>query len=424
MALTVHNAGGGGAFIKAISVITQPTKTSYTAGETLDLTGMVVHALYSDNTEVDITSLITTSPTSGTAIYESTKSITINYTWADENVDYTTQQLVSVTRVLSSLTITAPTKTSYNWNETLDLTGAVATATFNSGATETVTASYSPANGSSFSSVGTKTITATYTENGVTKTATTSVNVTITAVTWAAGTDAQIVDMVAAADAGVISLSDYWAVGDERTIPLTAMAQTVSGLSETHAAQNIVMVLMNAGGKTLTAGGTCNFVVGQKNTLGYSNNTLERGMMNSSNSNTGGWKDCPRRTWCNDIYKNAFPSALLPIFKQFQNVSGVGDGASSGTQTTDDYFALPSEMEIFGSRTYSFTDEASACTQWTYYKTASNRIKYYGSGNADYWWQRSPYSGTSANFCSVSSGGGASAYYASNGIGIAPFCCI
>ena len=424
MALTVHNAGGGGAFIKAISVITQPTKTSYTAGETLDLTGMVVHALYSDNTEVDITSLITTSPTSGTAIYESTKSITINYTWADENVDYTTQQLVSVTRVLSSLTITAPTKTSYNWNETLDLTGAVATATFNSGATETVTASYSPANGSSFSSVGTKTITATYTENGVTKTATTSVNVTITTVTWAAGTDAQIVDMVAAADAGVISLSDYWAVGDERTIPLTAMAQTVSGLSETHAAQNIVMVLMNAGGKTLTAGGTCNFVVGQKNTLGYSNNTLERGMMNSSNSNTGGWKDCPRRTWCNDIYKNAFPSALLPIFKQFQNVSGVGGGASSGTQTTDDYFALPSEMEIFGSRTYSFTDEASACTQWTYYKTASNRIKYYGSGNADYWWQRSPWSGGSGYFCAVSGGGGADCGNASSGFGIAPFCCI
>ena len=415
MAITFNNVGGGGAFIKGLEIVTQPTKVSYNAGETLDLTGIAVNALWSDGNTTDVTASITSSPVNGAVIYEDTKSVTINYTWADEEVSYSTIQLVSVQRTLASLSITTPTKTSYNWNETLDLTGAVATATFNSGATETVTASYSPANGSSFSSVGTKTITATYTENGVTKTATTSVNVTITAVTWAAGTDAQIVDMVAAADAGVISLSDYWAVGDERTIPLTAMAAT--GVGETHAAQNVVYRLDNAGGMQLANGKTCSFIAGQKNLLN------EYGYMNSSNTTAGSWNDSARRAWCNNVYKNAFPSSLLPICKEFITITGGGSGATSGTVTATDLFSLPAEMNIFGSRSYSVQDEANALAQWTTYKTASNRIKY-ANGSAYYWWQRSPYSGANDTFCSVNTNGGADNDDASYARGIAPFCCI
>ena len=43
-------------------------------------------------------------------------------------------------------------------------------------------------------------------------------------VTWAGGTDEEIVLMVAAADAGYIDLTDYWAVGQERTVHLSAMS--------------------------------------------------------------------------------------------------------------------------------------------------------------------------------------------------------
>lgn len=45
----------------SIMIINQPTKTKYQPGETLDITGLTVHALYDDGTEEDITNLITVS---------------------------------------------------------------------------------------------------------------------------------------------------------------------------------------------------------------------------------------------------------------------------------------------------------------------------------------------------------------------------
>ena len=51
-------------------------------------------------------------------------------------------------------------------------------------------------------------------------------------VTWAGGTDEEIVKMVQLADEGKINLSDYWAVGDTRTVQLSAMSAT--GVGESH----------------------------------------------------------------------------------------------------------------------------------------------------------------------------------------------
>ena len=71
--------------------------------------------------------------------------------------------------------------------------------------------------------------------------------------------------MVEAADAGIISLSDYWTVGDVRSIRLSDMSAT--GVGESHAAQTQEFVLMNKGGKTLKSGKTCSFVVGMVRVL-------------------------------------------------------------------------------------------------------------------------------------------------------------
>ena len=221
---------------------------------------------------------------------------------------------------------------------------------------------------------------------------------------WANGTDEQIVQILQWAYDNSIDLSQYWSVGDERVVSLSSMAAT--GVSETHAAQDVTLVLMNRGGKTLSDGATaCQFIVGQKQIFNYSANSLEGGYMNSSDTNTGGWSSSARRTWCNNVYYNAMPSTLQPIFKQFTNTTGVGGGATSGLQTTTDYFALPAEKEIFGTKTYSQSDEAAALTQFTYYATSANRIKYYSTSNAYQWWERSPRSDDSNNFCFVYSGG-------------------
>lgn len=239
-------------------------------------------------------------------------------------------------------------------------------------------------------------------------------------VTWAGGTDEEIVAMIEAADAGKINLADYWTVGDERQVTLSAMSAT--GVGESHVAQTVTFVLMNAGGKTLanaTPSGrtTCSFIVGMKNGL------TEKGYMNASNTNSGGWEACARRTWCNDVFRNAIPSTLRDIFKQHLNVTA--NGSSTTTATSTDYFALPAEKETFGSNTYAKSTAETSLTQFEYYKTEANRFKKQGdAGSASTWWERSPKSSLSSDFCTVDSNG--SAYYlsASTTRLLAPFGCI
>lgn len=408
------NYGGASVYPKTLTVT--GIKTSYTAGQTVDLTGLKATVMYSDDSNEDVSDAVTASPASGTMIYEDTTKITFSWTWPDdEAVVLTSDVAVTVTRVLSSIGVSAPTKTTYYKGDALNLSGAVVTATFNSGRTEVVTSSatFSPANGSILSSFGTQTITATYTENSVSKTASTSVTVTVKTVTWASGTDTEIANMVEAADAGIISLSDYWTVGDVRSISLSAMSAT--GVGESHSAQKAEFVLMNKGGKTLASGTTCSFIVGMKNCLATT------GYMNSSDTNSGGWNSCKRRTWCNSIFYNAIPTALRPIFKQFKNVTA--SGASTSTTTSTDYFALPSEKEVFGSVIYANSTAESSNSQFEWYKTSSNRVKKV-NGSANAWWERSPISGGSGIFCYVISNGSVPTSFASNAYGVSPFGCI
>ena len=239
-------------------------------------------------------------------------------------------------------------------------------------------------------------------------------------VSWADGTDEQIVAMVNAADEGLINLADYWSVGDERQVTLSAMSAT--GVGESHAEQTVTFVLMNVGGKTLanaTPSGrtTCSFIVGMKNGL------AEKGYMNSSNTNSGGWEASARRTWCNDVFRNAIPSTLRDIFKQHLNVTA--NGSSSTTATSTDYFALPAEKEVFGSVTHANSTAEASLTQFEYYKTSANRIKKTGdSGSAYNWWERSTRYDYSSSFCYVYSDGSANTTSASTAYMLAPFGCI
>ena len=232
-------------------------------------------------------------------------------------------------------------------------------------------------------------------------------------VSWADGTDEQIAAMVAAADAGKINLSDYWHEGDTRTVSLSSMSAT--GVGESHAAQDVQFVLTDPGHYMLANGKKCNFVVLQKDCL------KERGVMNSQNTNSGGWNGCERRTWCNSEYRNAIPATLRPIFKQFTTYAA--NGSSSFSVASSDYFALFSEKEVFGSTSYANSLAESQNSQLTWFKTSSNRIKRV-NGSADYWWERPPRGGNSNRFCRVYRNGSANSSYAYNNLGLAPFGCI
>ena len=256
-------------------------------------------------------------------------------------------------------------------------------------------------------------------------------------VSQATGTDEQIVAMVQAADDGLIDLTEYQAVGDERDVELSAITSYPSGLSDTHAAQTITMVLVASDTKasdntnpcykyqyvTATSGRTYpSFIIHMKNLL------ANYGMMNSSNTNSGSWKSCPRRTWCNSYFKPAFESGLLPAIKAVKvRTIDVYNGSSmqeTGTGTdAGDYFFLPTEKEIQGSRSYSNTTEASEFPQWQHYSTASNKIKQ-RSGSNYHWWLRSPFPSRSHDFCYVYSDGSANYNLAGNNTGLAVAGCV
>lgn len=235
-------------------------------------------------------------------------------------------------------------------------------------------------------------------------------------VTWSGGTDEEIVKMVKLADAGLINLSDYWHVGDTRTIHLSAMDAT--GVGETHAAQDVELVLMHAGGYELADGSACNFVVGQKDSL------AERGYMNSTATNSGSWEGSARRAWCNSVYKNAIPSSLQPIFKQFKTITAeTYDGTT--LKTSLDYFALPAAKEVIGGSATSAgfatlrsnLAEFNALFQFDWYKTADNR-----NTKCDGFLMRSPNYEDPSCFCFYGSSFGD--YGAHTERGIVPFGCI
>lgn len=141
--------------------------------------------------------------------------------------------------------------------------------------------------------------------------------------------------------------------------------------------------------------------------------------MNTSNTNTGGWNGSAMRGRMS-TYKSQLPAALRNVIKTVKKKSGTGGGSSSGTQQTNDDLFLLSEIEIFGTTTYSVAGEG---TQYEWYKAGNSRIKKV-NGSANYWWERSPFSGDAGYFCSVSGSGSATNSYAYSSFGVSFGFCV
>ena len=141
--------------------------------------------------------------------------------------------------------------------------------------------------------------------------------------------------------------------------------------------------------------------------------------MNTGNTNTGGWNGSAMRGRMS-TYKSQLPAALRNVIKTVKKKSGTGGGSSSGTQQTNDDLFLLSEIEIFGTTTYSVAGEG---TQYEWYKAGNSRIKKV-NGSADFWWERSPFSGNTSSFCSVDSSGSANSSYAGSSRGVSFGFCV
>lgn len=254
-------------------------------------------------------------------------------------------------------------------------------------------------------------------------------------VAFADGTDAEIEKMIEAHYAGKINISDYWAVGDKRTIHHNAMDAT--GVSESHRANDYAYVIIGIEHDDLVTainGKTKAAITIQTERMLYLDTTTEYnasynashecGYINGSSTNSGGWEGCVRRTWCNNVYKKCLPTYIQNMMKQVEKLTSAGS-RSSTIKISNDYAFLLSEIEIFGSVTYSYAGEGK---QYQYFKNATaNRYKkprYSSTYVSGQYWTRSPYSSGSDSFCGVGRGGGANADSASNTGGIAPCLCI
>ena len=255
-------------------------------------------------------------------------------------------------------------------------------------------------------------------------------------VTFAGGTDAEIAKMIQAHYNDKINIADYWAVGDTRSVSLSAMSAT--GVGESHRAQTVQFVIGDfehddlataINGHTKAAitllQKDCLMDATSASNVNNGSADTEKGYMNSTNTNVGGWKSCARRTWCNNVYFSALPSTWQSMVKIVNKKSGTGGRSSSGTETTQDKIFLAAEIEIFGSTTYSFAGEG---TQYQYYKNATaNRYKMPkldSSSASNRYWERSPGSGNTNYFCGMNYNGYADYTNANNAYGVAPCLCI
>ena len=179
--------------------------------------------------------------------------------------------------------------------------------------------------------------------------------------------------------------SQLWSVGDTKDI--------------TVGSETLTLVIMGFNHDDLASGGKAGITFGLKNLMASTR------AMNSSNTNSGGFTGSAMYSWLQNTLLPTLPSDLQAVLKSVNKKTSAGS-QSSTINTNSMKLFLFSEIEIFGSTTYSKAGEGS---QYSYFATAANRIKYLsnGSGSAYWWWERSPYGSDSDLFCFVYSSGGA-----------------
>ena len=160
---------------------------------------------------------------------------------------------------------------------------------------------------------------------------------------------------------------------------------------------------------------------------------ISSAQMNSTNTNSGGWKEVPLRGTLNGTTYNSL-SIKNSIKKVKKEYIPTYNTAPTTMPTTDDYIWLLSCGEIWdngygqkknpiinGTRGKAIATEGK---QYKYYKINLGHTNYSNSNDitkkSDYWWLRSPYYDSIRSFCHVGSDGWCTDFIAGNHCGVAP----
>jgi hypothetical protein len=157
--------------------------------------------------------------------------------------------------------------------------------------------------------------------------------------------------------------------------------------------------------------------------------------MNSESTNAGGYRDsemrkyllndkdsngsAPRISFLTGLKNAGVPEEVLWAPKRIVSVNGAG-----GSMEISDLLWLPTEREMFVDRNYSVAGDETAGNQaWFGYYDSDAKRKKYDSNGGSYWWEASPYSGSSS-FCIVLLNGYASVTGAVSAGGCVPAFCV
>lgn len=237
-------------------------------------------------------------------------------------------------------------------------------------------------------------------------------------VSFTDGTWKQINTMLNMHYAGIIDISDYWSVGDEKTITVAAM----NGVDavENQSQQNVTLVIVDFNKDNLV-----NPIINVQKaavTIGLKNTLSKKGLMNLTDTNLNGWNASLRRSWCNDVFYNALPEGLKMSIKQVAKTSAYWNN------DTGQYYADTNDLCWLASakETNNLIDHNPLGGEgviYEFYKISSNCFKTFNGQNIQ-WWLRSMNWGGNSAFKDMSEYGNLGAYTASSHLGIAPHFCI
>ena len=240
--------------------------------------------------------------------------------------------------------------------------------------------------------------------------------------------------------------SNYWSIGDRKEVTLNGKVGHLT-LSNYKTYAFIIGFNHNARvegtnrihfqlAKTALSGGKD--VALCDSNFQYTVSTTGYFSMNSSPTNSGGWKSSQMRTKiCGTSLSSYYgtiiaviPAALRAVLKSVtkytdNTAKGGGSTASYVTATTD-YFFLLSEFEVFGSISYGNKNEKNKQAKYAYYSAGNSKIKYEHNDTSTtaIWWLRSPFANSSEYFVCVGTDGRVYQYYAYYSLGFAPGFCV
>ncbi len=238
--------------------------------------------------------------------------------------------------------------------------------------------------------------------------------------------------------------ANYWSIGDRKAVTLNG---TVGKLSLSNVTTYAFIIGFNHNAsveganrihfqlaKTALSGGTdvcfCDSSYSSAvSTTGYFS-------MNSSQTNSGGWKSSQMRTNICGTSLSSYsgtmiaiiPAALRAVLKsvtKYTDNTGNSSSASAVTATTD-YFFLLSEYEVSGTISGGNPNESSKQAQYLYYSAGNSKVKYNHSATsrAVLWWFRSPSASYSNYFVGAFTNGMIGSFTATISYGFAPGFCV